>query len=180
VFARKGIEVLLLHDRVDEWLMSHLTEYDGKQFQDVARATLDLGDLADEEEKEAQEAAEKEHEALVERVKTALEDKVQEVRISHRLTDSPGCLVTGDDEMGMQMRKMLESAGQAVPDTKRIFELNPDHPLVERLDAEQDEARFSELAMILYDQSALAEGTQLEEPAVYVQRINKLLLELSS
>ena len=180
VFERKGIEVLLLHDRVDEWLMSHLTEYDGKQFQDVARATLDLGDLADEEEKEAQEAAEKENEALVERVKAALEDKVQEVRISHRLTDSPGCLVTGDDEMGMQMRKMLESAGQAVPDTKRIFELNPNHPLVERLDAEQDESRFSELATILYDQSALAEGTQLEEPAVYVQRINKLLLELSS
>ncbi|MEE2914776.1 MAG: molecular chaperone HtpG [Pseudomonadota bacterium] len=180
VFERKGIEVLLLHDRVDEWLMSHLTEYDGKQFQDVARATLDLGDLADEEEKEAQEAAEKENEALVERVKAALEDKVQEVRISHRLTDSPGCLVTGDDEMGMQMRKMLESAGQAVPDAKRIFELNPNHPLVERLDAEQEESRFSELAMILYDQSALAEGTQLEEPAVYVQRINKLLLELSS
>ena len=180
VFERKGIEVLLLHDRVDEWLMSHLTEYDGKQFQDVARATLDLGDLADEEEKEAQEAAEKENEALVERVKAALEDKVQEVRISHRLTDSPGCLVTGDDEMGMQMRKMLESAGQSVPDTKRIFELNPNHPLVERLDAEQDESRFSELSMILYDQSALAEGTQLEEPAVYVQRINKLLLELSS
>ena len=180
VFERKGIEVLLLHDRVDEWLMSHLTEYDGKQFQDVARATLDLGDLADEEEKEAQEAAEKENEALVERVKAALEDKVQEVRISHRLTDSPGCLVTGDDEMGMQMRKMLESAGQAVPDTKRIFELNPNHPLVERLDAEQDESQFSELAKILYDQSALAEGTQLEEPAVYVQRINKLLLELSS
>lgn len=180
VFARKGIEVLLLHDRVDEWLMSHLTDYDDKQFQDVARATLDLGDLADEEEKEAQEAVEKEHESLVERVKDALEETVQEVRVSHRLTDSPGCLVTGDDEMGMQMRRILESAGQAVPDNKRIFELNPDHPLVKRLDSEEDDTRFSELAMILYDQSALAEGSQLDEPAVYVQRINKLLLELSA
>lgn len=180
VFKRKGIEVLLLHDRIDEWFMSHITEYDGKQFQDVARASLDLSDLEDETEKEEQQKVEKEFEALVDRIKSVVGDEVEEVRISHRLTDSPACLVFADDEMGLQMRKIMEAAGQALPGAKRIFEINPKHPLLERLDAEQNEERFRDLAMVLFDQAALAEGSQLDDPAEYVARLNKLLLELTS
>lgn len=178
-FKRKGIEVLLLHDRIDEWLMSHLTEYGEKQLQDVARASLDLGDLEGEEEKEENKKVEEEFKSLVERIKKILPDDVEEVRISHRLTDSPTCLVFKDDEMGLQMRRILEQAGQEVPEAKRIFEINPKHPLVQRLDSEKDEGRFSDLTLVLYDQAALAEGSQLEDPAQYVQRLNKLLLELS-
>ena len=180
VFRRKGIEVLLLHDRIDEWFMSHVTEFDGKPFQDVARASLDLGDLEDEAEKEAQEKVEKEFEPLVDRIKSVVSDEVEEVKISHRLTDSPACLVFKDDEMGLQMRKILEAAGQSVPESKRIFEINPQHPLIERLDREENEERFRDLAMVIYDQAALAEGSQLDDPAEYVARLNKLLLELST
>ena len=180
VFRRKGIEVLLLHDRIDEWFMSHVTEFDGPPFQDVARASLDLGDLDDEAEKEAQEKVEKEFEPLVDRIKSVVSDEVEEVKISHRLTDSPACLVFKDDEMGLQMRKILEAAGQSVPESKRIFEINPQHPLIERLDREENEERFRDLAMVIYDQAALAEGSQLDDPAEYVARLNKLLLELST
>jgi molecular chaperone HtpG len=180
VFAKKGIEVLLLSDRIDEWLMSHLMEFDGKQFQDVAKGALDLGDLEDESDKEEIEKVEQEFKGLVDRIKEALGDKVEEVRMTTRLTDSPACLVVKDDDMGMQMRRILESAGQAVPDAKRIFELNPEHPLVVKLNDEPDMDRFTELALVLYDQSMLAEGSQLEEPASYVKRLNKLLLELSA
>jgi molecular chaperone HtpG len=180
VFAKKGIEVLLLSDRIDEWLMSHLMEFDGKQFQDVAKGALDLGDLDDEAEKEEIEKVEQEFKGLVERIKEALAEQVEEVRMTTRLTDSPACLVVKDDDMGMQMRRILESAGQAVPPSKRIFELNPEHPLVIKLNDESDMDRFKELALVLYDQSMLAEGSQLEEPASYVKRLNKLLLELSA
>lgn len=179
VFAKKGIEVLLLSDRIDEWLMSHLMEFDGKQFQDVAKGALDLGELDNEEEKEEQEKVEQEFKGLVERIKEVVGEQVEEVRMTTRLTDSPACLVVKDDDMGMQMRRILESAGQAVPDAKRIFELNPEHPLVVKLNDEPDMDRFKELTLVLYDQSMLAEGSQLEEPASYVKRLNKLLLELS-
>jgi molecular chaperone HtpG len=179
IFKKKGLEVVLLHDRVDEWLVSHLAEFDGNQFQDVAKGELDLGDMEDMEEKEHQEETEKEFKGLVEKISKLLEENVAEVRMTHRLTESPACLVVSEDDMGMQMRRMLESAGQAVPDNKRIFELNPDHPLVQKLNDESDGDRFNDLARVLYDQAQLAEGSQLDEPATYVARLNKLLLELS-
>ena len=179
VFKQKDIEVLLLSDRIDEWLMSHLMEHEGKQLQDVTKGSLDLGDLEGEEEKQEQEKIEEDFKDLVGRIKDVVGEKVEEVRITHRLTDSPACLVVNDDEMGMQMRRILESAGQEVPATKRIFELNPKHPLVEKLKAEQDSERFSDLTLVLFDQSMLAEGGQLDEPSSYVQRLNNLLLELS-
>ena len=178
VFRKKGIEVLLLSDRVDDWLMNHLQEFDGKQFQDVARGALDL-EPESEEEKAEQEKLQKESEALVERLGKVLEDKVAEVRATSRLTDSPACLVVGDFDMGAQMRRIMEAAGQPVPESKPILEVNPTHPLLGMLDREADEDRFSDLANIVFDQAHLAEGGQLDDPATYVSRLNKLLLEMS-
>ena len=180
VFKKKGIEVLLLTDRVDDWLMGHLNEYDGKSFQDVGKGELDLGAVETEEDKKAQEEAEKQLEGLTERMSKVLVDDVTAVRITHRLTDSPACLVVANDEMGAQMRRLLESAGQAVPESKPTIELNPEHPLVKKLDQEPDEDRFADLAKVLFDQASLAEGGSLNDPAAYVQRLNKLLLELSN
>jgi len=179
VFKKKGLEVLLLTDRVDEWLVSHLREFDGKEFQDVGRGQLDLGALDNEDDKKAQEELAKNNEGLVERVKKALDEQVQEVRVTSRLTESPACLVVGEMDMGAQMRRILEQAGQAIPNSKPIFELNPEHALVKRLDAEVDEERFADLCSILFDQARLAEGGQLEDPASYVQKLNKLLLSLA-
>ncbi len=180
VFRKKGIEVLLLTDRIDEWLMSYLTEFDGKSFVDVARGDLDLGKLDSEEDKKAQEEVAKAKEGLVERLKSALGDEVAEVRVSHRLTDSPAILAIGEQDLGLQMRQILEASGQKVPESKPIFEFNPSHPLIERLDAEPDEDRFGDLSHILFDQAALAAGDSLKDPAAYVQRLNKLLVELSA
>ncbi|WAC44089.1 molecular chaperone HtpG [Pseudomonas sp. SL4(2022)] len=180
VFRKKGIEVLLLTDRIDEWLMSYLTEFDGKHFVDVARGDLDLGKLDSEEDKKAQEEVAKAKEGLVERLKTALGEQVAEVRVSHRLTDSPAILAIGEQDLGLQMRQILEASGQKVPDSKPIFEFNPGHPLIEKLDAEADEDRFADLSHILFDQAALAAGDNLKDPAAYVQRLNKLLVELSA
>ncbi|MFZ5955923.1 molecular chaperone HtpG [Pseudomonas knackmussii] len=180
VFRKKGIEVLLLTDRIDEWLMSYLSDFDGKQFVDVARGDLDLGSLDSEEDKKAQEEIAKAKEGLVERLKTALGDEVAEVRVSHRLTDSPAILAIGEADLGLQMRQILEASGQKVPESKPIFEFNPAHPLIEKLDAEPDEDRFGELARILFDQAALAAGDSLKDPAAYVRRLNKLLVELSA
>ena len=179
VFRKKGIEVLLLSDRIDEWLMSHLMEFDGKPLKDVARGSLEL-DADSEEEKQALEAASKENESLIERMKSVLADRVAEVRPTLRLTESPSCLVVGEHEMGAQMRRIMEAAGQAVPDAPPTMELNTEHPLIKRLDAEQDEARFADLTQILFDQALLAEGSSLDDPASYVSRLNKLLLEMSS
>jgi molecular chaperone HtpG len=179
VFRKKGIEVLLLSERVDDWLMNHLAEFDGKPFLDVGRGDLDLGDLEDEAEKKAQEVLAEEHKDLVERVNTVLAEKVEKVRVTGRLTESPACLVVTEDDMGAQMRRMMEAAGQALPPSKPIFELNPQHPLVLKLDNEADEDRFADLVDVLFDQAHLAEGAQLEDPASYVHKLNKLLLELS-
>ena len=179
VFRKKGIEVLLLTDRIDEWLMSYLSEFDGKTFVDVARGDLDLGNLDSEEDKKAAEEVAKAKEGLVERIKTALGDSVSEVRVSHRLTDSPAILAIGEQDLGLQMRQILEASGQKVPDSKPIFEFNPAHPLIEKLDAEQSEERFGDLSHILFDQAALAAGDSLKDPAAYVRRLNKLLVELS-
>lgn len=179
VFRKKGIEVLLLTDRIDEWLMSYLTEFDGKSFVDVARGDLDLGNLDSEEDKKAAEEVAKSKEGLVERIKASLGDAVSEVRVSHRLTDSPAILAIGEQDLGMQMRQILEASGQKVPDSKPIFEFNPAHPLIEKLDGEQSEERFGDLSHILFDQAALAAGDSLKDPAAYVRRLNKLLVELS-
>ena len=178
VFRKKGIEVLLLSDRVDDWLMNHLQEFDGKQFQDVARGALDLASDS-EEDKAEQEKIAKDSEALVERMGKALESKVSEVRATNRLTDSAACLVVGDFDMGAQMRRIMEAAGQEVPESKPILEVNPLHPLAQMLDQEPDEDRFADLASIVFDQANLAEGGQLDDPASYVSRLNKLLLEMS-
>lgn len=179
VFRKKGIEVLLLSDRVDDWLMSHLMEFDGKQFQDVAKGELDLGEVEDEEEKQKQEQIAEQFKDLVERVKGALEEQVEEVRITHRLTESPACLVVGAHDMGAQMRRIMEAAGQSLPPSKPTLELNPEHPLVEKLKAEESDERFEDLTAIIFEQALLAEGGQLDDPAAYVKRLNKLLLDLS-
>ena len=180
VFRKKGLEVLLLSDRVDEWLMSNLFEFDGKSFVDIGRGDLDLGKLDSEEEKQAQEESVKANEDLIKRIKDVLGAEVEEVRVTHRLTDSPACLVVGQNDMGLQMRRIMEAAGQAMPESKPIFEVNPEHPLIKRLDNESDEDRFGELTHVVFDQANLAAGGQLEDPASYVQRLNKLLLEMSA
>ncbi|CUS49447.1 MAG: molecular chaperone HtpG [Idiomarinaceae bacterium HL-53] len=179
IFKKKGIEVLLLSDRIDEWLMNHLTEYKEKQFQSVTRGDLDLGELDDQESKEAQQASEEKMKPVVERFKEALGDKVKLVRVTHRLTDSPACIVTDDNDMSTQMAKLMEAAGQKVPETKYIFELNPDHPLVTKVADEQDETRFASWAELLLDQATLAERGSLKDPGSYVRRLNQLMLELS-
>ncbi len=178
VFKKKGIEVILLSDRVDEWLTNSLTEFDGKQLQSVAKGGLDLDELADEEEKKAQEEVGKNFEDLVKRVKENLGDKVKDVRITHRLTDSPACLVVDDHDMSANLERMLKAAGQEVGGTKPIFELNPEHPMVAKLKDESDDTRFEDWASILFDQALLAEGGQLEDPASYVKRLNTLLLNV--
>ena len=180
VFRKKGIEVLIMSDRIDEWMMGYLSEYDGKQFQDVARGQLDLGEVETEEDKKQQEEATKAHKDLLERIKTSLADQVEEVRVTNRLTDSPACLVVGDFDMGAQMRKIMEAAGQKVPESKPIFEINVEHPLVQRLEKEASDERFGELAAVLFDQASLSSGQQLKDPGAYVARLNRLLLELSN
>ena len=179
IFKKKGIEVILMSDRIDEWLMGHLQEFDGKQFQDVAKGALDLGELDSDEDKKAQEKIEKEFESFVDRLKEVLKDDIEEVRVTHRLTDSPACLVLGEADMGAQMRRILEQAGQAVPESKPTIEINPEHPLIQKMDKEADEDRFGDFASILFDQASLAEGGTIKDPAAYVQRMNKLLLELN-
>ncbi len=179
VFRRKGIEVLLLSDRVDEWLVSHLTEFDGKPLASVAKGELDLDKLADESEKEAAKKTEDEFSGLVERMQKVLEERVKEVRVSRRLTDSPSCLVADENEMAVHMQRMLKQAGHAVPASKPILEINPEHALVSRLKDEADEARFDAWSNILLDQSILSEGGQLDDPVNFVNRLNDLLQEMT-
>jgi molecular chaperone HtpG len=174
IFRKKGIEVLLLSDRIDDWLMSHLTEFDGNTFADVAKGELDLGDVEDEAEKKAQEETAKAKEDLVKRVKEALGDGVQEVKITHRLTDSPACVVLPEHEMGYQMRRIMEAAGQPLPEVKPILELNPSHALVARLEGAEGDL-FTQLSYILLDQAIIAEGGHLDDPAAYVKRLNSVL-----
>lgn len=176
-FKKEGIEVLLLSDRIDDWAMMQLAEYEGKKLQDVAK-----GDLteASDDAKKAQESLNQESEGLVERMQSCLSDHVAEVRASVRLIESPTCLVVGDYDMGAQMRRIMEAAGQTVPATKPILEINPQHPLLQMLDAEADEDKFKDLAEVLFNQAQLAEGGQLDDPANYVRKLNALLLQLSS
>lgn len=178
LLRKKGFEVLLMSDRIDEWLMSHLTEFDGKQLQSVVKADLDLGDV-DDAEKEKQEATDKEFASFVERVKTALGDKVKDVRVSHRLTSSPSCVVSDGQDMSSQMLKLMEAAGQPVPDVKFIFEVNPDHALVKHVADEQDEARFGQWVEVLHQQALLAESGSIDDPAGFVSSMNKLMMDLA-
>ena len=180
VFRKKGVEVLLLTDRIDEWLMGYLTEFDGKSFVDVARGDLDLGALDSAEDKQAQEDVAKAKQGLVERLKAALADEVAEVRVSHRLTESPAVLALGEQDIGVQLRQILEASGQQVPDSKPILEINPGHALIARLDNESNDARFGTFAHVLLDQAAIAAGHSLKDPAAYVRRLNELLVELSA
>ncbi|MHB8471958.1 MAG: molecular chaperone HtpG [Gammaproteobacteria bacterium] len=180
IFRRKGIEVLLLSDRVDEWLVSHLTEYQQKPLQSVAKGTLDLGKLADAEEKKHLEEAQDQYKDLVARLTKALGDQVREVQISQRLTSSPACLIQGEHDMAMHLQHMLKSAGHQLPETKPILEINPDHPLVTRLQAEGDESRFNDWSQVLFDQALLAAGGRLDDPAAFVARLNDLFLRLTA
>jgi len=179
IFRKKGIEVLLLTERIDEWMMSHIFDFEGTSFQDVAKGELELDDAASEEDKKAQEEAAKKSEGLIERLKERLTEKVSDVRVTTRLTESPACLVLNAYDMGAQMRQIMQAAGQELPDTKPVFEINVEHPLIQKLDQEVDEDRFGELALVIFDQADLAAGGQLDDPASYVARLNKLLLELS-
>ncbi|AWV07478.1 molecular chaperone HtpG [Marilutibacter maris] len=179
VFRKKGVEVLLLSDRIDEWMMGYLQEFDGKGFVDVGRGDLDLGKLDSSEDKARQEEIAKASEGLVERIKGALGEQVSQVRVSHRLTESPAVLAVGEHDIGAQMRHLLEASGQAVPESKPVFEFNPEHPLIQRLDREAAGERFDALSHILFEQASLAAGHGLKDPAGYVGRLNKLLIELA-
>jgi molecular chaperone HtpG len=179
VFRKKGVEVLLLHDRVDEWVVGHLPEFEGKPLQSVAKGALDLGALEDEAEKKAHEEQAGAHADLVKRIREALGERVKEVRVTFRLTDSAACLVAGEHDIGANLERILRAAGQKVPESARILEVNPEHPLVRRLAAEQDATRFAEWSAVLLDQAALAEGGQLDDPAGFVRRVNQLMLALA-
>ena len=184
IFRKKGIEVLLLSDRVDEWVVGYLTEFDGKPLQSVAKGGLDLGKLEDEAEKKDAEQAADEYKALIERIKAALGDKVKDVRVTHRLTDSPSCIVADDYDMGGNLARILKAAGQKAPEMKPILEINPRHPAVLRLKYEGEgsasaDSRFGDWANLLLEQATLAEGGTLEDPAGFVKRINELMLALS-
>ena len=178
IFNKKDIEVLLLHHRIDEWVANHLNEFDGKELQSVTKGDLDLGELADKDESEKEKQAETEFKNLVERMQNTLSEKVKAVRISHRLTTSPACLVADSADLGTNMERILKEAGHAVSATKKILEINPEHPLVARLNDEAAGERFDDWSNILFDQAMLAEGSQLDDPASFVRRLNDLLLEL--
>ena len=175
LFNKKGIEVLLLSDRIDEWMLSYLTEFDGKSLQTITKADLDLGDLADKEENEAQKEQDKAFDSFIERVKTLLGERVKEVRLTHRLTDTPAVVSTGNDQMTTQMAKLFAAAGQPVPEVKYTFELNPEHHLVKKVADIADEAEFADWVELLLEQAMLAERGSLENPAAFIKRINKLL-----
>ncbi len=176
IFLKKGVEVLLMGERVDEWMMSYLTEFEGKPFQSIAKGDLDLGQLDDAEEKKHAEEVEQDYKALVERMEKVLGEKVKAVRVSHRLTRSPSCLVVEEHDMALSMQKLLKQAGHDIPASKPTLEINPDHPLVAHLKEVEDEARFKDWSCVLLDQATLSEGGQLDDPADFVLRLNNLLL----
>ena len=177
IFRKKGIEVLLLSDRVDEWLTSHLNEYEGKKLQSVAKGKLDLGD--DEESEKELEAKAKSSEKLLKRMKVALAERVEDVRVTNRLTDSPACIVLNEQDMAMHMQRILKDAGHELPSSKPILEINADHPIVKKLDKEKSKKKFSDWSDILFDQAILAEGGQLEDPASFVAKLNKMLVTIA-
>ena len=178
LFKKKDIEVILFSNRVDEWLVAQLTEVEGKQLQSVARGGVDLGDLDDKDE-EQQQAVTEEFKGLIEKIKAELGEKIKDARISDRLTNSPACLVADDNDMGLQMQRIMQAAGQKMPEMKPIFELNPEHAIVKHMQAHCEDEGFANWANVIFDQAMLAEGGQLEDPAAYVNRLNQLLLQLT-
>jgi len=177
IFKKKGIEVVLLHDRVDEWLVNSLTEFEGKSLQSVAKGDLDLGDLDSSEDKEEQKKTVEEAQSVVDQIKTVLGDKVEDVRVSHRLTDSASCIVLSEQDMALYMQQLMKQAGHEMPSAKPSLEINPTHPLLQRMNDETDDERFAEWTSILFDQAILAEGGQLEDPTGFVRRLNTLMLK---
>ncbi|MFV2032990.1 MAG: molecular chaperone HtpG, partial [Gammaproteobacteria bacterium] len=177
IFRKKGIEVLLLSDRVDEWLTAHLMEYEGKKIQSVAKGELDLGDDETSEKKREEKA--KASEKLIKRLKKALEGRVEDVRVTNRLTESPACIVLNEHDMAMHMQRILKEAGHALPGSRPILEINPDHPILKKLDTEKSKKKFSDWSDILFDQAILAEGGQLEDPAGFVAKLNKMLVSIA-
>ncbi|GAB3476088.1 molecular chaperone HtpG [Marinomonas epiphytica] len=179
ILRKKGFEVLLLSDRIDEWMMSSLQEFDGKSFQDVTKGKLDLAEEENEDAKKEKEEKAEQLKPLLDRMKAVLEEQVAGVNTTDRLTNSPACLVVGEYDMGLQMRRLLEQAGQSLPESKPTLEVNPDHPIVAKMDAESDEDRFADMAWLLFEQATLSEGGQLDDPATFVSRMNKLIVQLS-
>ena len=177
IFRKKGVEVLLLTDRVDEWMLSFLTDFDGKSLVSVAKGDLDLGKLEDDTEKQQKESTQDEYKELVEKMKKALEEKAADVRVTFRLTDSPACLVAGEHELSGNLLRMLKAAGQKAPDSKPVLEINPNHPLVQRL--KYEDAKFDDWSSLLFDQAMLAEGGQLTDPAGFVKKLNDMLLGMA-
>ncbi len=175
VFRQKGIEVLLLGDRVDEWMVANITEYEGKQLQSISKGALDLENFDDEVKKEEKEAQEKDYESVLKQVKEVLGDQVKEVRLTYRLTDSPACVVADEHGMSMHLQRMMASAGQAMPAAQATFELNPAHPFVQNLKSEQDDAQFANWSHFLFEEAMLAESGKLEDPAAFIKRVNALL-----
>jgi molecular chaperone HtpG len=179
IFRKKGIEVLLLTDPIDEWVTTHLTEFDEKPLKSVNKGELDLGDVQNEDEKKEDEQKSKDYEKLVERISKVLDEKVKEVRVTSRLTNSPACLVTDENDMGRHLEQILQASGQSVPGSKPILEINPDHPIVKKIDNEADEDLFGDWSHILFDQALLSEGGQLGDPASFVNKLNALIVTLA-
>ena len=179
IFRKLGVEVLLMHDPVDEWMVSMLTEFEGKPLRSVTKGGLDVSKLGGEAAKEQEEAQSGEHAALVDRLKAVLKDRASDVRVTHRLTDSPACLVADEHAMSTHLERMLKAAGQPVPASRPVLEINPQHPIVQRLAEEADDTRFADWSHILFDQATLAEGGQLEDPAAFVRRLNEIMLALA-
>jgi molecular chaperone HtpG len=179
IFRKLGVEVLLLYDRVDEWVVSTLTEFEGKPLQSVARGDLDLGALGHEAGEQPREKQDDEDTGLVDRIQNALKERASAVRVTHRLTDSPACLVSDQHGMSTNLERLLKASGQKVPAMKPVLEINPQHPILARLKDESDSSRFSDWSHILFDQATLAEGGQLDDPATFVKRLNEMMLALA-
>jgi molecular chaperone HtpG len=180
IFKKKGIEVILFSDPIDEWVTSHLTEFDGKPLQSVNKGALDLGDIQNEDEKKEDEKKNKDYDKLAKRISKILDEKVKEVRATSRLTTSPACLVSDEHDMGRQMEQILKASGQSIPGSKPILEINPDHPIVKKIDNEADEDLFADWSHILFDQALLSEGGQLDDPASFVNKLNSLIVTLAN
>jgi len=176
IFKQKNIEVLLLSDRVDEWLVSSLHEFDGKKLQSIAKGDLDLGKLDTEEQKAEKEKIEKEAKSIVEKIKKSLGDKVKEVKVTHRLTNSPACLVVGEHDISGNLERILKAAGQSTPENKPILEVNPNHELIKKLEKIEENQLFNDYSSVIFDQAILAEGGQLDDPIGYVNKVNKFLI----
>jgi molecular chaperone HtpG len=176
LFRKKGIEVLLLGEAIDEWLVAHLSEYNEYALQSIAKGELDLDEIEDESEREAQKEQEEALQGLTEHLKESLGDRVSDVRVSHRLTESPACLVVADYEFGMHMRRMLQAAGHDLPQSAPALEINPDHPVIKQLNEGEDDGRFEDWAALLMDQAVLTDGGQLDDPTSFVRRLNELLI----